>query len=703
VFNDKMTDALPLVHKAYKMKKENKFTEQFENWANVVSEGAWALPETDDEVSQLISLLEKPLPVGVDAQNATNALYNILGDDRLFDRLEQLAETDPEADARDVVLDWLRDNLPQIYQQIENEIGDPDVPAEPGEQEIDEGAMSELHAELSDKYNELAPKIEKYKDAAGAEHLYKELAAIAKQHGASEEFARMCRGARNSAHADYDTNPGGFENWFWYLGLGDEVDEGNTYGSGDGGMDGVVYEDDDEQVCVYCGEPRDDKFSCCDENHWVPKSEFDKDEVKEDKEECKYCGGDCPNDEEHACDGYLGDIDDLYKANESKDKITYDPVTGKLTGWEHEGDWKKSTGKNPVGKIHNLSDKARRETEKMAKDTVKEDDEDLLANTEAIQSAIIRRILNSINDHSELLKKAGPDGVMNAASDVASFHAPMEEIGSSDVSIMVREVYREVGVDYPEDEHSDLHEAFDQALNEGAINNGDKVTCPDGKTGRVTGEGDGYYFIKGDDGEDYAYQKHEIKAAEEELDEATIPSSITQQLVGNEVFYKTPGSNPATITGVSPDGAIFTIQLSTGQKVGAHINELFPKFEPGLVANLLAKAKEYQPGNKLQALVGQEVYVPGSGTTGQVIGISERHRNSVVIALKNGTQTVAHIGDISATKPGFVKQLLDKLNSITGGGKTPPLKAKSQGELPYDMKNKINFEEDIKKLAGLIK
>ena len=29
-------------------------------------------------------------------------------------------------------------------------------------------------------------------------------------------------------------------------------------------------------------------------------------------EECKYCGGDCPNDEEHACDGYLGDIDGLY-------------------------------------------------------------------------------------------------------------------------------------------------------------------------------------------------------------------------------------------------------------------------------------------------------------------------------------------------------------------------------------------------------
>lgn len=29
--------------------------------------------------------------------------------------------------------------------------------------------------------------------------------------------------------------------------------------------------------------------------------------------ECKYCGGDCPNDEDHACDGYSGDIDGLYE------------------------------------------------------------------------------------------------------------------------------------------------------------------------------------------------------------------------------------------------------------------------------------------------------------------------------------------------------------------------------------------------------
>lgn len=28
--------------------------------------------------------------------------------------------------------------------------------------------------------------------------------------------------------------------------------------------------DEDELVCVYCGEPKGDSLSCCEENHFVP-------------------------------------------------------------------------------------------------------------------------------------------------------------------------------------------------------------------------------------------------------------------------------------------------------------------------------------------------------------------------------------------------------------------------------------------------
>ena len=585
VFNEKMTDALPLVYKAYDMKKNNKFTEQFESWANNIAEGSWALPKTPDDQDKLIELLSQELPVGVDAQNATNALYSIFGDDILFDKLGELAAVDPKADARDTVMDRLQDLNPTMYQAILDELGDPDKPAEPGEeQEINEGAMGELHAELSDKYNELAPKIEKYKDAAGAEHLYKELAAIAKQHGASEEFARMCRGARNSAHADYDTNPGGFENWFWYLGLGDAVDEGNTYGSGDGGMDGVVYEerdiDDNEQVCVYCGTPRGDKFGCCDENHWETKKEFDNN-MNEDKEECKYCGGDCPNDEEHACDGYLGDIDDLYK------------------------------------------------------DQVKEDEEDD-GGFEAIQSAIIRRIAHN---HHELLKKLGPDGVLEAAREIAEFAAPVEEIGSSDVSGWVRQIERDAGI---EQEHSDLHEAFERALNEAAINVGDIIrdrTQPE-ISGKVVGDMEENYTIQVD-GEIYHIKKLNAEVIKkfnapnlEETDSRFM--AYLKPLVGQQVYIPAEGTT-GTVVGPSPNP-----NLPTG----------------------------------------------------------------IQVKLANGQLITTAPGLFKAAKPGLVQQAIDKLNALTGKIAPVPTAAKPYGKVPGSMDNLYkqdwsNVHEDIKKLAGL--
>jgi hypothetical protein len=90
------------------------------------------------------------------------------------------------------------------------------------EADVAEGAMKDLHTELSDKYRELAPKIEKYKDSYLAGQLYDALEAIAIEHDAELELKRMMTGARNRAHMDYDTNPGGFQNWFWYLPFADD-------------------------------------------------------------------------------------------------------------------------------------------------------------------------------------------------------------------------------------------------------------------------------------------------------------------------------------------------------------------------------------------------------------------------------------------------------------------------------------------------
>ena len=98
-------------------------------------------------------------------------------------------------------------------------------PVAPDAHLFHEGAMKDLHTELADAYRELAPKIEKYKDSYLAGQLYDALEAIAIEHGAELEFKRMLAGAKNRAHMDYDTNPGGFQNWFWYLPFADDEEQ----------------------------------------------------------------------------------------------------------------------------------------------------------------------------------------------------------------------------------------------------------------------------------------------------------------------------------------------------------------------------------------------------------------------------------------------------------------------------------------------
>ena len=93
------------------------------------------------------------------------------------------------------------------------------------EDTVKEGLKSDLHLQFADVYDELAPGIEKYKDSVKAGQLYDALKLVAEKNGAVSEFKRMMMSARYSAHQDYDTNPGGFENWFWYLPFGDKLAE----------------------------------------------------------------------------------------------------------------------------------------------------------------------------------------------------------------------------------------------------------------------------------------------------------------------------------------------------------------------------------------------------------------------------------------------------------------------------------------------
>jgi hypothetical protein len=77
--------------------------------------------------------------------------------------------------------------------------------------------VTDVRAGMAKIYHKLAPKIERHRDSFLAGQLYDELENYAELHGAEGEFKRMMAGARNRAHMEYDTNPGGFHNWFWFL------------------------------------------------------------------------------------------------------------------------------------------------------------------------------------------------------------------------------------------------------------------------------------------------------------------------------------------------------------------------------------------------------------------------------------------------------------------------------------------------------
>ena len=524
--DERIEQALPLVHKAHKIMKENDnpFAQQFESWATTVAEGSWALPDTEDEVGQLIDLLSEPLPVGVDAQNATNALYNILGDDRLYDRLGELAEIDPNSDARDVVSSWLYDNLPHIYQQIESEIGDPDYPAEPAE--------------------------------AGDEDL-------------QEAY----------------TPPPVMIN-------GKQVDLGSIE------LDGVESYDRPDYADAY-----------------AVAAEFTD-------------GMALTDDELEELTDKHGDIINM-RAHDMLESVASDMADED----QHVSSAGSTYGAAIPGGTENM----------LATTMEDEDQEDLLASTEAIQSAIIRRILNSIDDHSELLKKAGPEGIMNAASDVAGFHAPMEEIGSSDVSAMVREVYNEVGVDYPQEvaEDKTLEEAFQRVFNEGAINTGDIIRDKTQPTiqGEIVDDKDENYVIKVDD--DYYHIKklnaEVVIKSKTNLKEADSRfMAYLEPLIGQQVYIPAEGTM-GTIVGPSPNA-----NLPTG----------------------------------------------------------------IQVKLSNGQIITTAPGLFKAERPGVLQQAIDKLNAVTGYVEKVPTAAKPYGRVPGPMDNLYKqdyskVKEDILKLAGL--
>jgi hypothetical protein len=139
-FDDRLEDGLPYAQRAYRSMQQ-----EFAESLDQIAEGTWAVPDNDLAIQHLQELMADVLPAGIDGTDATGALYDILGDDQLFDRIYDASRGSPEMDVRPIVYDWLKANMPSVFEKVRASMeqgGGSQQPA-PTEQPQQESIMSE--------------------------------------------------------------------------------------------------------------------------------------------------------------------------------------------------------------------------------------------------------------------------------------------------------------------------------------------------------------------------------------------------------------------------------------------------------------------------------------------------------------------------------------------------------------------------------
>ena len=161
----RIEEALPILARIQQQGNDMKEANIFEAWANQLMEGTWATPDTPEKRAQLVQLMSKEFPVGPDATNATEQLYDLVGDDVLFDRLETLATRDADADARQIIYDRMQElaNDPNIRAAMDEFTVDADTTAEPAEPTQE--AVKDPADQTEDPEGTPQPEYDEYSDS----------------------------------------------------------------------------------------------------------------------------------------------------------------------------------------------------------------------------------------------------------------------------------------------------------------------------------------------------------------------------------------------------------------------------------------------------------------------------------------------------------------------------------------------------------
>lgn len=126
--------AMPVLVRIHKVSGKIDEVDELEEWTNnIINEKL--KPKTNLQIKDLAAQFADEIPVGDDALNAKNVLskYNLENED-LFGELDELASTDVDADARDVILSWAQRTDDHDFHNLANEIkmimkGDVEVPS----------------------------------------------------------------------------------------------------------------------------------------------------------------------------------------------------------------------------------------------------------------------------------------------------------------------------------------------------------------------------------------------------------------------------------------------------------------------------------------------------------------------------------------------------------------------------------------------
>ena len=163
-----------------KEKKEDTSFEAYENCLNMITEGTWALPTTDEEVAKMNKLMQNPIPLGDGGEDATSAIAFAFGDDTLYDNLGDAGDKDPTADARPIIMDWLDGVVGTFGVEYDkymsriadaNRMGQMELPLDDDVQSVEieqvEQTQPETQVEEVEEVDEVAESIAKMKAMAG--------------------------------------------------------------------------------------------------------------------------------------------------------------------------------------------------------------------------------------------------------------------------------------------------------------------------------------------------------------------------------------------------------------------------------------------------------------------------------------------------------------------------------------------------------